>query len=591
MKRVSRWFLPGCFFAASAAVLWGATFEVAQRNLQADDAGPGTPTQPWKTLQPAAQHAVAGDRVVIRDGDYREFVTIKTSGKEGAPIRFEAAPGAHVVITGADRLSHWSRIEGESPIYRVSWTYRFNTWSKTMAHPDDEYHRLIGRCEQVAVEGYLLRQVLGSNQLAPGTFYVDIPRQTLFVWDMGGRDLNAVLVEGSTRQELLSVEGDYVEWRGITFRFAANAAQHGAVQLSGRNDKLEDCVFERMNASGATFLAPHQIVRGCVFRDNGQIGFGANGAHDLLMTECLIENNNIKGFERGWEAGGDKLVLCRGAVLERNRFVGNRGCGVWFDIGNENCTVRQCLIADNEDSGIFDEISYGLHVQDNVIVGNGFASTRGAWGAQAGIVLSSSPDSIVERNLIVGNREGFNFREQTRTTSRIGDQKEVPVWNHDQIIRHNLIAQNRDAQIWGWFDMPGGWHWPAQGATANPASDVSSGPVQGEIAGPYKAKDLAGQPHGLQLEDLHLHFEDNLYFAAGGQGWFEWGVTWHRHRSYSNLQEFRGELGIDTGSQVFDPDFADPAGRDFRMNAQIFARCRQSYPQGTVPGVRLGSLP
>ncbi len=42
-----------------------------------------------------------------------------------------------------------------------------------------------------------------------------------------------------------------------------------------------------------------------------------------------------------------------------------RGNGIWFDIGNENCTVRQCLIADNEDSGIFHEISFGLLLERN----------------------------------------------------------------------------------------------------------------------------------------------------------------------------------------------------------------------------------
>ena len=53
---------------------------------------------------------------------------------------------------------------------------------------------------------------------------------------------------------------------------------------------------------------------------------------------------------------------------------------IWFDIGDENATVRNCLIADNEDAGIFYEISYGLNAHDNVIVGNGFASTAGRMG-------------------------------------------------------------------------------------------------------------------------------------------------------------------------------------------------------------------
>ena len=578
------WFLLPASSAVSAA-----TYVVAQRHPKASDSGPGTAEQPWKTLSAAAEHAAPGDQVLIQDGDYRETVVVKASGTKDAPIRFEAAPGAHVLISGADRLSGWKRIAGGPPVYQVHWPYRFNTWSKNMTHPDDEYHRLIGRCEQVICEGYLLRQVLESNQLAPGTFYADCPNQTLSAWDIGGRDLNGILVEASTRQELLRVTGEYVEWRGTTFRYAANAAQHGAVVLAGSHDALEDCVVERMNSSGAGFLAPDQAVRGCVFRDNGQIGFGANGAHDLLLTGCLVENNNVKGFDRGWEAGGDKLVLSRGAVLERSRFLRNRGSGIWFDIGNERCIVRQCLIADNEDSGIFDEISYGLLAQDNVIVGNGFAETRGAWGAQAGIVLSSSPESVVERNLILGNREGFDFREQLRTTPRIGDRHETPVWNHNEIVRYNLIACNRDAQIWGWFDLADDRHWSAE--AGRPATAAQASTPQADFAAAYKASTASGQPQGLTLKDLDLRFEHNRYFAPSAQAWFHWGVTWRRHRSYSDLEDFQKELGVDTGSQVFEPTFADPAGLDFRFDTQTMARIRECYPQGAVPGVLLGVRP
>ena len=581
--------LAGWLCLASVPALHGANYEVAQRHPHADDSGPGTPEQPWKSLRSAAEHVTAGDRVLIRDGEYRELVVVKASGRSDAPIRFEAAPGAQVVVTGADRLKGWSRVANGPPIYQIQWPHRFNTWSKNMTHPDDAYHRLIGRCEQVINEGYPLRQVLEFNQLAPGTFYADTEHQTLFAWDTGGRDLNTILTEASTRQELLRVTGEYVEWRGVIFRYAANAAQRGAVALAGSHDKLENCVLEGMNSSGAAFTAPGQVVRGCVFRDNGQLGFGANGANDLLLSGCLVENNNVKGFDRGWEAGGDKLVLCRGAVLERSRFVHNRGNGIWFDIGNENCTVRQCLIADNEDSGIFDEISYGLRAQDNVIVGNGFAATRGAWGAQAGIVLSSSPESILERNLIVGNREGFDFREQNRTTPRIGDRREVPVWNHDEIIRHNVIAYNRDGQIWGWFDMTDERHWPAEAVREGASS--KSAALAADLAAPYKADGSAGQPRGLQLKDLHLRFEENVYFASTGQGWFEWGVTWRRHRSYSSLEDFRSHLGLDSGSQVFDPEFADPSARDFRWKPEFMTRERQSYPQGSIPGALLGALP
>lgn len=565
-QRLLRYAFVGTALAIPTATppLVAATYEVAQRHPQASDDGPGTRERPWQTLAKAAASVGPGDTVLIRGGVYRERLLIKASGSSEAPIRFEAAPGEFVVLTGADRLTGWQRNDPDRPAYTIPWPHRFNTYSKTMTHPADARHLAIGRCEQVIVNGYLLRQVLSAAQLAPGTFFADVTNQVLHIWDTANGDLAKAQVEGSVRQEVLRVEGEHVRLRGIHFRFAANQAQRGAVWLAGGHGVLEDCVIEDMNSSGATFAAEHLTVRRCAFRNNGQLGFSANRAHHLRFAGCLVEQNNVKNFDRGWEAGGNKLVLCRDAVLEHSRFLRNHGNGVWFDIGNEDCSVRNCLIADNEDAGIFYEISFALRAHDNVIVGNGFASTAGAWGAQAGISLSSSPNCVIERNLVVGNREGFNFREQLRSTRTIEDRKGRPVWNHDELIRNNIIAFNRDAQIWGWFDVKDERHWPAG---------------RQRIETDSKSK--------WNLENLKLRFEDNIYFAAPGQGEFRWGTTWARHRNYATLEEFRSELKIDAGSRVLDPSFADLASSDFRLNAEAPVEFQACYPRGAIPGVTL----
>ena len=565
-----------------------ATYQVAQENSNASDDAPGTSDRPWKTISHAAGKAIAGDRVVIHGGVYRERVVVKNSGTPQAPIRLEAAPGEHVVLTGADSLKDWRKLDGERSIYSVAWPHRFIQWNTTMTHPGDEYHRLIGRCEQVIVDGYALRQTLSASQLAPGTFFVDTTNKTLLAWDAGNRDLNKTITEASVRQEIFVVEGSNVELRGLRFRYAANMAQHGAVKLVGRHSLMEDCVVEGMNSSGATFAGEDLIVRRCVFRDNGQLGFGASRAHRLLFTDSIVENNNVKGFDRGWESGGDKLAMCRDVVLERSRFVRNRGTGIWFDIGNTNCTVSRCFIADNEDAGIFYEISFRLVARDNVVVGNGYAATSGAWGAQAGIVLSSSPGCIIERNLIVGNREGFNFREQTRETPTIEDNRSRPVWNHDQLIRRNIIVLNRDAQIWGWFDTSDNRHWPGGEPTQVQNATTAK---SGDIAGAFIAKTNADQPQGLTLEQLRLHFEENIYYAMPGRGWFHWGPTWARHKAFADLKGFQSALGIDTNSLELNPNFHDLLQLDFRVDKEKMSLLKEHYPCGPVPGCVLGVLP
>lgn len=182
---------------------------------------------------------------------------------------------------------------------------------------------------------------------------------------------------------------------------------------------------------------------------------------------------------------------------------------------------------------------------------------------------ASSPDSLIERNLLVANREGFNFREQTRTTPRIGSKQEVAVWNHGELIRHNIIAFNRDAQVWGWFDMKDNRHWPAAGKRDDQSA---KNPETGALGPPEQSP--------LSLEQLRLHLDQNVYFATPGQGWFQWGVTWARHQSYANLSDFQSELNIDTGGVVLDPGFANAAARDFRLPRQIMDKVAHAYPRG-----------
>lgn len=574
----------------------GAAYYVSQSNPAAADTNAGTEAQPWRTLGRAAGAVGPGDMVLIGDGVYREQLRIEKSGTAQKPIRFEALPGANVVLTGADRVIGWKPDAGKSSksdegtVYVTDWPHSFVDWSPYHTHPDDNYHRLIGRCEQVFVFGYPLRQVLDKSELARGTFYVDLSAKRLYARSADDRDLSHAdaIVEASARGVVLDCVGAYVTIKGIHLRYAANRAQEGAALFHGAHDQIEACTFERTNSEGATFLGEDQIVRRCIFRENGQLGFGANRAHRLLMTECQIRDNNIKGFDRGWEAGGDKLVLCRGAVLDHCVFAGNRGNGIWFDIGNEDCQVRNCLIENNEDAGIFDEISYGLKAHDNVITRNGFAGTPGSWGAAAGICLSSSPASSIERNLIIGNKEGFNFREQNRTTPRIDPpgvpKGEEPVWNHDEVIADNILAYNRDAQVWGWFDVSDGREWPATSGQPDKHGNAPS-----DVAAKYQASSRPGPPPGTDLKALHLQFTDNLYAIRPGQGLFNWGVPWKRHIKLKSLDDVHRDLSLEPTGHVAELTFRDANERDFRVPPDSAAIQMKCYPQGGVPCAILGA--
>jgi Right handed beta helix region len=560
-------------FLIFASVLRAETWHVASQS------SPSMPAnRQFRRIQDAAKIVSPGDTIIIHPGVYRETVLIEKSGTREKPIRFEAAPDANVVVTGLDRLTSWRKENGSDNVFSIAWKYKFIPSSKTGAYPDDEYHRLIGRAEQVTINGQLLRQVLRREQLSAGSFYVDLANRRLYVSQAGGEDLTSAnsgtSVEAATRKLLWYCKGDYISVRGIQFRYAANPAQQGAVIFDGRGDVVKDCVFEQMNASGAEFGGAEQRAERCVFQNNGQLGFGAYHAHNLLLSGCTIRNNNTKGFNKQWEAGGLKIVLSRGVILEKSRFLANHGPGIWFDIGNENSTVRNCLIADNEDAGIFYEISYALNAHDNVVTGNGFVNDPPAWGGQAGIVLSSSPNCVVERNLLIGNREGFNFREQSRVTPRIDSRdpkREELVWNHDERICNNVIAYNRDAQTRGWFGVNDQRYWPGKLQESNP-----------ELAPPPGV--------GASLEKLHLDLSQNLYAREDNQPLFIWGTSWLRHIAYSTIADVESNLGLEEGSELLPLNFRSLKERDLRLPRESPVFQMDCYPRGEVPDVRLGKL-
>ena len=59
--------------------------------------------QAWRTVSHAASEARPGDTVIIAGGVYTETVRVRTSGSEGKPITFKAAPGEQVIFDGSRR--------------------------------------------------------------------------------------------------------------------------------------------------------------------------------------------------------------------------------------------------------------------------------------------------------------------------------------------------------------------------------------------------------------------------------------------------------------------------------------------------------
>ena len=89
-------------------------------NASASRDGNGSKQMPFKHIDDAARVAVAGDEIVVAPGVYREKVTPRNAGREDARIVYRSEVPLGAVITGAEALTGWTRLEGSV------WTNRVN---------------------------------------------------------------------------------------------------------------------------------------------------------------------------------------------------------------------------------------------------------------------------------------------------------------------------------------------------------------------------------------------------------------------------------------------------------------------------------
>ncbi len=543
-----------------------AQYIVAQQHPEASDENPGTAVKPFRTIGKAILAVKEGGSILVHSGIYRERIQLP-EGKPHSPISIQAAVKENgeyeeVIINGADVISDWERYQGEDAPQNARiwmhrpWTHIWIGWNENMSHGAPAP---IGRCEQVIVDGSLLEPVLSIEEMESGTFFAD-PKETkaLYVRLKEDDPSDHHQIEASVRDTLLSAP-DHTIVRGLIFRYAANRAQHGALDVSGKQVLVEDCVVEWTNGSGIRIGGENFILRRVISRNNGQLGMGGSG-RNFLIEECVFQDNNVKGFSSGWEAGGFKIVHSWGARIERCKIIGNHGPGIWFDIDNFAGEVRQCYCADNDNSGIFIEISGDFLITDNLCVNNGGAGS-GDW-AGAGISIGESRDCYIAFNTCVDNQYGISIRGQI---PRKDD--EIVYKNRNITIRNNIMSYNRKAQFGLMWDQVFMGRHPGQ-------RDLSEEDWQKEL---QKA---------IDPDKVGLMLDHNLYTSDEEAEIVRWGVSWRpKWKPYTSLDEFTGEHGFERHGKISAPRFASRQERDFRLipdnpiiSADGYVRYGMRYP-------------
>jgi hypothetical protein len=228
------------------------TFHVA---VGGSDRADGTPGAPFRTVNRGARAAMPGDTVRVHAGTYREWVRPVRGGTgEDRRITFEAAPGEHVTITGAEAVTGWVREEGT--VWRAEVPRALfgdlNPFAEPVAgdwlHPAPE--GAVTHRGAVYLGGRALREVHSVADVAHPTrrertryqwtaldteladpdrtvlvWYAEVSEDVTTVWaNFQGADPNAELVEVNVRPAVFYPERshlDYITVRGFELAQAA----------------------------------------------------------------------------------------------------------------------------------------------------------------------------------------------------------------------------------------------------------------------------------------------------------------------------------------------------------------------------------
>ncbi len=143
------------------------------------------------------------------------------------------------------------------------------------------------------------------------------------------------------------------------------------------------------NSGAGVFIGDDNVVRYNCITENGQYGFsmykppiaGDSAIKNIVLDHNEISRNHLDDWELRWKemngetagcgcSGGGKFWDVNGATVVHNWVHHNNGVGLWADMNNVAFRIEGNYINDNENEGIFYELSYNALIANNTLARN-----------------------------------------------------------------------------------------------------------------------------------------------------------------------------------------------------------------------------
>lgn len=408
-----------------------------------------TPLAGFTTLNPGDdwQAAVtanpAGQTFLITAGTHRlQNVSPKTNQS------FLGASAATTIMSGAKLLSgfvssggFW-KVTGQT---QAQGTRSGQCQLSAADAPGSLFATSYGGCdyaEELFFDSVRKVHVQTQAELAPGKWWFDYAGDEIWVGD----DPTGHTVETSTTPWAFQPTANGVTLRNLTVQMYANIAQYGPINAENTYGwTITDCRLQLNHGGGVRIGHAMQLLRNLITK-NGQEGVVGIG-DDVLVENNEISYNNGAHFNPGWEAGGTKFVLTNRLQVRGNWVHHNEGPGIWGDIDNYQAVIENNCCEDNDQMGIFWEISWACVIRNNTVRRNGFGywvPPNYIWGT--GILVAASPDVEIYGNTVEDNNGGIAAVQQNRGSGTFGPHEIANLYVHD----------NQTKQATGWTGLAQG---------------------------------------------------------------------------------------------------------------------------------------
>ncbi|MCQ2422666.1 MAG: right-handed parallel beta-helix repeat-containing protein [Lachnospiraceae bacterium] len=350
--------------------------------------GDGSKNRPFKRISDAARVAMPGDEVIVAKGVYREYVNPFRGGTKDARIVYRSEEPLGAVVTGAEKLSGWTRYQD----YENVWTVRvdngifgdYNPYT-TEVYGDWYFAPAVRHTGAVYLNDVMLYETESLEECIEGKVYTPSwdPDKSIYKW-YTEQDNGETVLYANFQGYDPNKENVEINVRRRCF-FPSNTGR-GYITVSG-------FVFTK---AATTWAPPAAFQDGMV---------GPHWSKGWIIEDCEVSNSKCCGISLGkyYDAENDhyftKKHMKSPTQMERDAVCRGQYHG-WLKEKVGSHIVRRCHIHHCEQTGIVGRMGavFSL-IEDNHI--HHINNMQQLGGAEiSGIKLHAAIDVVIRRNHI-----------------------------------------------------------------------------------------------------------------------------------------------------------------------------------------------